>query len=201
MPGLMLKRDAALLLLLMEAAAIIGVVYFSVSLNFMSLLWSLSFAIAFPTWVLAVKAPTKCGVTTQKGGQCSRNVNGVIFGCGTSNHTWAKFFSRFGWRRQPDPNVASSKRDVLNQAPALGSESSGDAEVMTVRIAEDTKSKVAFWLALTATTCGLVSATVDASSFVKEKQTPNKALVTASMLHYDCISSKERGLISTIRRS
>ncbi|MFG3419991.1 hypothetical protein [Micromonospora sp. NPDC048063] len=176
MPALMLKRDAALLLLIIEAAAIVGVVYFLVILDFMSLAWSLSLAIAIPAWVLAVKAPTVCGVTTQKGGKCSRNVNGVIFGCGTSNHTWAKFFSRFGWRRQPDPNSIPSKAGASTRVRRPGSSASNDGvEVMTVKIAEDTKSKVAFWLALTATTCALVSATVDATNFVKAQKQPAKA--------------------------
>ena len=41
---------------------------------------------------------------------------------------------------------------------------------MTVKIAEDWKSTVAFWLALTATLCGIVSATVDVTNVVKDHQ-------------------------------
>jgi hypothetical protein len=180
----MLKRDAAFVILALEAVAIVGVVFFLVTLDFMSVAWSLSIAIAIPAWLLAVKAPTVCGVTTQKGGQCSRRVNGVIFGCGTSNHTWAKFFSRFGWRRQPDPNTSSGKTGAAASFSTAGNVTASGVEMMTVRIAEDTKSKVAFWLALTATTCGLVSATVDATNFIKDQRAPAKALAafTAAQL-------------------
>ncbi|MGW2625178.1 hypothetical protein [Micromonospora taraxaci] len=181
MPRLVLKRNVALALLAIEFSAIVAVIFFLVTLDPMSLTWSLSLAIAIPAWILAVKAPTVCGVTTQKGGQCRRKVNGVLFGCGTSNHTWAKFFSRFGWRRQPDPNTTSSPRNRPPSVAALPtSVSSGGVEVMTVRIAEDAKSKVAFWLALTATACALVSATVDATNFVKDRQAaPAKAFAVS----------------------
>lgn len=158
----MLKRDQAMLILGVEALAIVGVVYYLVTLDLISLAWSASIAIAIPAWLLAVKAPTTCGVTTQKGGRCGRKVNGVIFGCGRSNHTWAKFFARFGWRRQPDP---SSRRSRSTEAAEV-------TEVVTVKIAEDWRSTVAFWLALTATTCALVSATVDATNFLRAQESP-----------------------------
>ncbi|KAB1156356.1 hypothetical protein F6X68_11860 [Micromonospora sp. AMSO12t] len=158
----MLKRDQAMLILGVEALAIVGVVYYLVTLDLISLAWSASIAIAIPAWLLAVKAPTTCGVTTQKGGRCGRKVNGVIFGCGRSNHTWAKFFARFGWRRQPDPTVRRSR----------STEAAEVAEIVTVKIAEDWKSTVAFWLALTATTCALVSATIDATNFLRAQESP-----------------------------
>ncbi|MEU1604046.1 hypothetical protein [Micromonospora matsumotoense] len=158
----MLKRDQAMLILGVEALAIVGVVYYLVTLDLISLAWSASIAIAIPAWLLAVKAPTTCGVTTQNGDRCGRKVNGVIFGCGRSNHTWAKFFARFGWRRQPDPG---HRRSRLTEATEV-------AEVVTVKIAEDWKSTVAFWLALTATTCALVSATVDATNFLRAHEPP-----------------------------
>jgi hypothetical protein len=171
MAGRMLKRNAALLILLAEAGAVVLVVYFLIQLDFLSVAWALSVAVAIPAWLLAVKAPTTCGVTTQKGGRCPRPVNGVIFGCGTSNHTWAKFFSRFGWRRQPDPNAAvrTSRSTVMPIAAAK--ELTGEGQMVVVRIAEDFKSRAAFWLALTATLCALVSATVDATNFAKATNT------------------------------
>ncbi|WP_434742439.1 hypothetical protein [Micromonospora sp. SH-82] len=158
----MLKRDHALVLLGVEALAIVGVVYYLVTLDLVSFAWSASIAIAIPAWLLAVKAPTTCGVTTQIGGRCGRKVNGVIFGCGRSNHTWAKFFVRFGWRRQPDPGVRRNRTTV----------DAGNTEVVTVKIAEDWKGTAVFWLALTATTCALVSATVDATNFVRSHESP-----------------------------
>ncbi|MCT2277815.1 hypothetical protein M3G91_09275 [Micromonospora chalcea] len=158
----MLKRDQAMLILGVEALAIVGVVYYLVTLDFISLAWSTSIAIAIPAWLLAVKAPTTCGVATQIGGRCGRKVNGVIFGCGRSNHTWAKFFARFGWRRQPDP---SNRRSRSIEATEV-------TEVVTVKIAEEWKSTVTFWLALTATTCALVSATVDATNFLRAQEPP-----------------------------
>jgi hypothetical protein len=173
----MLKRNAALTMLGIEAIAVVALVHFLVMLDFASVAWSLSIAIAIPAWVLAVKAPTVCGVTTQRGGQCSRKVDGVIFGCGTSNHTWAKLFSRFGWRRQPEPEMAAKSGPTapLTRPPnASGSE----VEIVTVRIMEDAKSKVAFWLAMTATLCALVSATVDATNFVKDHQSASGILGT-----------------------
>lgn len=163
----MKKRDSALLMLGIEALALVGVVYYAVMLDFMSLAWAASIAIALPTWVLAVKAPTTCGVATQAGGQCRRAVNGVIFGCGR-NHTWAKFFSRFGWRRQSDPNASGTR-------PGRGLSTADDVEVVTVKIAEDWKSTAAFWLALTATTCAIVSATVDATNFIDDRQSVRPA--------------------------
>ncbi|MEU3455327.1 hypothetical protein ABZ671_17275 [Micromonospora sp. NPDC006766] len=158
----MLKRDHALLILGVEALAIVGVVYYLITLDLISLAWSASIAVAIPAWLLAVKAPTTCGVTTQTGGRCGRKVNGVIFGCGRSNHTWAKFFARFGWRRQPDPSIRRSR----------SAEAAEVTEVVTVKIAEDWKSTVAFWLALTATTCALVSATIDATNFFRGQELP-----------------------------
>lgn len=165
----MLKRDHALLILGVEALAIVGVVYYLVTLDLISLAWSASIAIAIPAWLLAVKAPTTCGVTTQSGGRCGRKVNGVIFGCGRSNHTWAKFFARFGWRRQPDPSTRRHR----------SAEASEVTEVVTVKIAEDLKSTLTFWLALTATTCALVSATVDATSLLRGQE-PSKAPAAVS---------------------
>ncbi|MET8253131.1 hypothetical protein [Micromonospora sp. NPDC005197] len=165
----MLKRDQAMLILGVEALAIVGVVYYLVTLDLISLAWSASIAIAIPAWLLAVKAPTTCGVTTQNGGRCGRKVNGVIFGCGRSSHTWAKFFARFGWRRQPDP---SNRRNRSIEAAEV-------TEVVMVKIAEDWKSTVAFWLALTATTCALVSATVDATNFLRGQEPPKPPAVTS----------------------
>lgn len=169
----MLKRDYALLMLGVEALAIVGVVYYLVTFDLMSLAWSASIAIAIPAWVLAVKAPTTCGVTTQKGGRCGRKVNGVIFGCGRSNHTWAKFFARFGWRRQPEPSGSARRGKLSGADPEVG-------EVVTVRIAEDWKSTAAFWLALTATTCALVSATVDATNFIRAQDQPKPPAAVSS---------------------
>ncbi|MGC5052834.1 hypothetical protein ACLQ2S_15435 [Micromonospora sp. DT48] len=151
-----------MLILGVEALAIVGVVYYLVTLDLISLAWSASIAIAIPAWLLAMKAPTTCGVTTQNGGRCGRRVNGVIFGCGRSNHTWAKFFARFGWRRQPDPRIRRSRSIQASEG----------TEMVTVKIAEDWKSTVAFWLALTATTCALVSATVDATNFLRAQEPP-----------------------------
>ncbi|TDC36139.1 hypothetical protein E1211_14300 [Micromonospora sp. 15K316] len=151
-----------MLILGVEALAIVGVVYYLVTLDFISLAWSASIAIAIPAWLLAVKAPTTCGVTTQKGGRCGRKVNGVIFGCGRSNHIWAKFFARFGWRRQPDPSNRRSRSSEVTEV----------TEMVTVKIAEDWKSSVTFWLALAATTCALVSATVDATNFLRAQESP-----------------------------
>jgi hypothetical protein len=133
--------------------------------------WAGSVAIAIPAWLLAVKRPTTCGVTTASGGRCGRKVNGVIFGCGRSGHTWVKFLARFGWRRQPDPNRPPTRLDGSAETP--------EAAVMTVKIAEDWKSTVTFWLALTATLCGLVSATVDATAFIKEHQSSKPPAVVA----------------------
>ncbi|GIF48216.1 hypothetical protein DFJ67_3497 [Asanoa ferruginea] len=169
----MLKRDYAFLMVGIEALAVVGVVYYLVMLDFMSLAWSASIAVALPAWVLAVKAPTTCGVTTQTGGRCSRPVNGVIFGCGRSNHTWAKFFSRFGWRRQSDPNASGARPGRLTNG-------ADGVDVVMVKIAEDWKSTAAFWLAMAATLCAITSATVDATNFARDRQHPTPTAATPS---------------------
>ncbi|BAL91918.1 hypothetical protein AMIS_66980 [Actinoplanes missouriensis 431] len=169
----MQKRDYAFVLLGVEALALVGVIYYLVTLDFMSLAWAASIAVALPAWVLAVKAPTTCGVTTQKGGRCSRKVNGVIFGCSQSEHVWAKFFARFGWHRQADPNTPGARAGRL---PTGGE----GVEVVTVKIAEDGKSTAAFWLALTATLCALTSATVDVTNFLRDRQEPKPPAATAT---------------------
>ncbi|MEV4621181.1 hypothetical protein AB0J74_21035 [Asanoa sp. NPDC049573] len=160
-------------MLAIEALAVVGVIYYLVKFDFMSLAWSASVAVALPAWLLAVKAPTKCGVTTQTGGRCSRPVNGVIFGCGRSNHTWAKFFSRFGWRRQSDPNASGARPGRLTNG-------ADDVDIVTVKIAEDWKCTAAFWLALTATLCAITSATIDATNFVHDRQHPTPTAATPS---------------------
>lgn len=49
----------------------------------------------------------------------------------------------------------------------------------TVKIAEDWKSTVAFWLALTATMCALVSATVDATNFLRAQEPPKSPVAVS----------------------
>jgi len=79
---------------------------------------------------------------------------------------WEKFFLRLGWRR----GLPSSSRDRSRTTgrkpqaaflePALGDE----PEAMLVRIEEDRKSTVLFWLAIMSTLAGTISAVVEVSS-------------------------------------
>ncbi|MEV5630291.1 hypothetical protein [Micromonospora tulbaghiae] len=52
-------------------------------------------------------------------------------------------------------------------------------EMVTVKIAEDWKSSVTFWLALTTTTCALVIATVDATNFLRAQEPPKSPVAVS----------------------
>ncbi|WP_462188645.1 MULTISPECIES: hypothetical protein [unclassified Frankia] len=68
----MAKRNAALTLLLVEIGAIALLVNSLISFDWHELWFTLSISIAIPCWVLAVKAPSTCGVTTQRRTPCRK---------------------------------------------------------------------------------------------------------------------------------
>jgi len=131
-----------------------------------SAVWSGSIAIGIPAWLFALRAPTRCGVITRRGRPCPNITYGVLFGCGSAyGHTWTKFFARLGWNRF----AAEGAPSFSSPAPALDSEWPAGHGPVSVRIQEDGKSKAIFWLAIVATTSGLLSAGTDlAGLFLSE---------------------------------
>jgi len=110
-----------------------------------ALFFSISFLI--PSWFLAIRLPTKCGVTTVKGRPCQNPATGVIFGC-KRLHRWDKVFARRGIAHH-----RGSGRARGNRLDA------GAGEVVTVRIEADMKSNVTFYVAILTGVCTLVTTT------------------------------------------
>jgi hypothetical protein len=121
------------------------------------LAWSVALAVAVPAWLLAFYVPTICGVKTARGNACRNMTQGLLFGCRSADHTWAKFFARFGWRTQPSLEPGESSTD--------GTAATGSSLVQ-VRIAEPRQNTITFWLAIAGTLVGLVSAVLDTTSFL-----------------------------------
>ena len=120
-------------------------------------LWSACVAIAIPAWLFAVRAPTTCGVVTRSGRACQNMTYGVLFGCGSAyGHTWTKFFARLGWHRTP---ATTARRRPRGGTPPVADVENDESAI--VRIEEDTKSRVTFLLAITATFAGCISAATD----------------------------------------
>lgn len=113
--------------------------------------WSGSFAVAFVCWLVAVRLPTRCGVTTLKGHPCPNPTTGVLFGCG--KHTWDKLFARFGIRRRTEGIRVSP---TISRNPAVEpAASEPSAKVSGVK--EDPKDAIVFWLTAVSTAAGVVS--------------------------------------------
>ncbi len=150
-----LRRESASVVVLVEAMTIFLVVVSLIQFDLNMLVWSMAAAVAIPAWFLAFHVPALCGVNTMHGRPCMNMTKGLIFGCGRANHTWAKFFARFGWRTQPIPEPSEPAPDgVATTAPGVGQ----------VRIAEPRRNAITFWLALVSTVIGLVSAAIDVTT-------------------------------------
>ena len=120
-------------------------------------IWAGCVFVAIPAWLFALRAPTRCGVTTKRGHPCPNPTYGVLFGCGSAyGHTWSKFFTRFGWHR---PVIASG--DPAKPFDPGDVDAVGQDEAPLVRIQEDAKSRVTFVLAVVATGAALVSMGTD----------------------------------------
>ncbi|WP_007506778.1 MULTISPECIES: hypothetical protein [Pseudofrankia] len=160
----MAKRNVALSLLVVELGAIALLVASLISFDWHQLWFALSVSIAIPCWLLAVKAPSTCGVTTQRGTPCRNRTVGVLFGCSQApggGHVWAKFFARFGWHpHQPVPADAEN-----SASPSTRGSTSPDGTVLTahqrgivvVRLEEDMQSTLTFWMTVVATLSGVIS--------------------------------------------
>jgi hypothetical protein len=153
------RRGATYSILGAEILAVAYLIYSILHLHWPDAVMSICTAIAIPCWVIAVKVPTRCGVTTKHGHPCPNPTTGVLVGCGSAaGHAWAKVLARFGWKRQALP---SSKTPRVAASPQLSSDTGkpeAAAEPMVVRIAEDRRSAVAFWMAVTSTVAGATSA-------------------------------------------
>jgi hypothetical protein len=119
-------------------------------------------AIAIPSWVIAIKAPATCGVITQKGRPCPNPTTGVLFGCNQARngtHVWAKLLARFGWHRElSHPMRLRATTTLFAEIPSVSSK--GEGEPVTVKVEEDLKSTILFWLTACSTFAGVVSAVV-----------------------------------------
>jgi hypothetical protein len=101
------------------------------------------------SWIVAMELPTKCGVTTVRGGRCKLDAKGVIFGC-RRWHRWEKARARRGKRQQ-----------VWEQSQVTGGRGGRGRDigpqVVTVRIEEDVKSRVTFRCMILTTACTLLT--------------------------------------------
>ncbi|WP_433263048.1 hypothetical protein ACQPWR_24915 [Micromonospora vinacea] len=109
------RSPLAAAFLMMIAASIVGLI----NGDWLSAIWSLTAAISIPAWILAVEAPTLCGVVNRRGQPCRNSTRGYIFGCGVANHTWVKAFAHVRmdravtasvhtWAYMPRPGRAQS---------------------------------------------------------------------------------------------
>jgi hypothetical protein len=121
---------------------------------------TLSLMVAIPCWAIIVKVPTACGVYTRKKEPCPNQAYGILVGCtGAKGHAWAKVFSRFGWRkvRLSSDNLPGGT-EGLSRVKADGDTASKAADPIVVKIAEDRKSSITFWLGILSALTSVVSA-------------------------------------------
>jgi hypothetical protein len=108
-----------------------------------------SIALMIISWIIAMELPTKCGVTTRRGGRCRLDAKGVIFGC-KQWHYWEKARARWGKRQQ-----------VWHHSQITGGQGregrANGSQVVTVRIEEDIKSRITFQCTLITTACTLLT--------------------------------------------
>ena len=101
------------------------------------------------SWIIAMELPTKCGVTTTKGGRCKLDAKGIIFGC-RRWHFWEKAHARRGKRQQ----VWEASKVTDGQG---GRRPYAGPQVVTVRIEEDMKSRMTFRCTILTTACTLLT--------------------------------------------
>lgn len=153
------RHDIAFAIFISWLAAVGLSIYFVSNSMWQQLLWSGSTILAIPAWLFAIKAPTRCGVVTQRGHPCPNPTYGVLFGCGSAvGHTWTKFFARLGWRR---PALVGAYRTTDRSAAPTEDEVTDRSEPVLVRVEGDRKATTAFWLAVAATFAGVTSGVTD----------------------------------------
>jgi hypothetical protein len=152
----------ALWILVTEFGALVYFVVSVVQRDWLSAAGSISVAVAIVAWVAAVKMPTRCGVTTIRGHPCPNPTTGVLFGCGSADHTWAKPLARIGLKRSPIRRPASDARrqPSWSNAPAA-THAAPMPTPATPAERERLRSTALFWLAILSTTGGLTSTTTD----------------------------------------
>ncbi|MEV0387632.1 hypothetical protein [Nonomuraea sp. NPDC050643] len=157
------KRNNALTILITEILSIV-IIAISVSRDdWATAGWAACVAVAIPCWLIAWQIPTHCGVTTLKGSPCQNPTKGILFGCG--KHTWDKVFARFGLKRRP---AAQVRRKATPAAPPRPADAAAfhempDNSTVAVQIVESRRDFFTFWLAVTATLAGAISAAKDIS--------------------------------------
>lgn len=110
-------------------------------------------ALMILSWIVAMKIPSTCGVTTVKGGRCTRDTKGVIFGC-RRDHYWEKALARRGKRKQ----VWQQSQIVGDRGQSRGRNSRDTGpQVVIVRIEEDVKSRMTFRCTILTTACTLLT--------------------------------------------
>jgi len=75
------SRQFAYAVLAVEIVATAFTIYSIAYSDWDKLSWAWPTAIAIPCCAIAVKAPTTCGVTTQKGHPCPNPTTGILLGC------------------------------------------------------------------------------------------------------------------------
>lgn len=111
--------------------------------------------VSFILWLIAVHAPTTCGVTTLDGHPCTRRIDGILFGC--QDHTWAKLFAWFGYRRKI-PTRRTRSQD-MHSPPAQAVANTGKPEKVS-GIDESLKNVILFWATIISTAAGVGSVVV-----------------------------------------
>lgn len=153
MPKRTTKKDAAIGQLLFFLGSISWLIYSISRHDILPAFWSGSFAIAFVCWLIAMHLPTTCGVITQKGHPCRNRTNGILFGCGSGKHIWAKVFARFGVRRK-----VPAGQNFPATSGNLHSEGVGQPTTVKVSgVQEKTNEAIVFWLTVISTGAGVVS--------------------------------------------
>ena len=157
-------RKGATALIFTEFAAVGFLLYFVLHTQWYNALLALSVGVAVPCWVVVVEAPTRCGVTTLKGHPCPNGTTGLVLGCNNApGHAWAKLFARFGWHRVSFTTQAAKPSPTPKPAATIEAAAFA-SEPVVVKIAEDMKSTVTFWMAMISTASSVLSA---AGLFVK----------------------------------
>jgi hypothetical protein len=114
-------------------------------------------------WVLAVEIETKCGVITKTTRlPCQHTTYGLLFGCSSPHHHLGKFLTRIGLqKKKPVPTLPTKPRTSLrNVATAHMGDgpTNGPSGAILVRVEEDAKSKVGYWLMVAASAASVLSA-------------------------------------------
>lgn len=112
-------------------------------------------------WILAVEVETRCGVITKTTGRPCRNVTyGLLFGCSASHHHLGKFLTRIGVQKRALATAQQGSGQAFTNVmqPSITGNPSGKAAApILVKIDEDKKAKVGYWLMVITSVATVVS--------------------------------------------